>query len=169
MKRYLIFALVAALFFPCFAFSESGTPRWMKKYSDIPATETPAPVVASSPFSSETVPGKWAFYWDTSDLPQAYRDAVSFSIVSYDLYLFDDGSAYMTSMTVLDGSAPEFYDSAALSGIWIMKDRDLTIRIGATTYKATITDNGQMIFYMTEALPIIFDHIDSSDAMRKQL
>ena len=119
-------------------------------------------ILIPSAFAEKTDPvGMWSFYWDARKLNEALgsKNRMSFDIQCYDLYLFDDGSAYMTKCDVLNGKAD--FSLGALSGLWIGDASEMTIRIEDTTYKAWIDDSGSLFLKMTDAMALIFTKIES--------
>lgn len=111
--------------------------------------------------------GKWSFYWDNSDLPIALKNVLDYNVLSYELYIFDDGSAYMTKLSIDKNGKPDF-SRGALSGIWLSDGNAFTIRVDTNTFKAFIEDD-IMKLYMTEKIYFPFVHIDQSDLMYDQL
>ena len=105
--------------------------------------------------------GMWSFYWDARELNESLgsKNRMSFDIQCYNLYLFDDGSAYMSSCDVLNGKAN--FSLGALSGVWIGDNNDMTIRVGDQTYKAWIDEEDRLFLKMTDKMAFIFTRISS--------
>lgn len=104
--------------------------------------------------------GMWSFYWDARELNESLgSNRMSFDIESYNLYLFDDGSAYMSNCDVVNGKAN--FSLGALSGVWVGDDTELTIRVGDQTYKAWIDENDRLFLKMTSNIAFIFTRISS--------
>ena len=111
--------------------------------------------------------GKWSFYWDLRELPEELQKVMDDSIMSYELYLFPDGSANMTSMSMSKKSKIDF-SRGALDGVWLNSGNDLVIRVGTVTYKAEYIDNVLNV-YFTDKIYFPFVHIDQTDLMTKQV
>ena len=125
------------------------------------------PVFAFAEVSSDDVCGKWSFYWDIRTLPSELQDVMDDSIMSYELYLFPDGSSNMTKMSMNKKEKVDF-SLGALSGVWIMDGNNLVIRVSDFTYKA-VYDNGILNVYFTEKIYLPFVRIDQSELMYKQV
>ena len=111
-----------------------------------------------------TLLGKWSFYYDiTRQIPEV-QEVMSSSLIVYDLYLFKDGSAYMTSMDVSKKSEKPDFSFGALSGVWLGSSDNFVIRIGSQTYKASLQDDF-LYLYMTQSLPLAFVKVDCTDKM----
>lgn len=106
--------------------------------------------------------GMWSFYWDAQSLnKQLGSKRMSFDINAINLYLFSNGSAYMTNCSVVDGD-PDF-SRGALDGLWIGNAEDMTIRVGEQTYKAWIDDDGRLFLKMTDSMAFIYTKIKNYD------
>ena len=91
--------------------------------------------------------GKWSFFWDARDLVDSRgKKVMSFDMLSYDLYLFDDGSAYLTNMDYKDNK-PNF-SYGALSGVWLNSGSTIMIKVGPQTLSAVLADDGRLYVYM---------------------
>ena len=113
--------------------------------------------------------GKWSFYFDTTGQPLQVRNTWSNKLNGYDLYIYPNGSAYLTEMHQGKDDKNPTFSYGALDGLWIGNEDDMTIRIGDQTYKAKVDENGNFLLYMTESLPVVFVRIDQTDAMIDQL
>ena len=103
--------------------------------------------------------GKWSFYWDARELNRLLgADRMSFDIQSYDLFLLDNGAAYMQKASVKNGK--EDFSADMLSGIWLGDASDLTIRVGELTYKAWIDASGRLFWKTTDQMAMIFNRTD---------
>ena len=125
------------------------------------------PVVSLSESSNTQICGKWSCYFDATQLSQASQDVLDFSLLVYDLYLFDNGSAYMTNLTIHKKTQKPEFSYGALTGVWIGNQSDMSIRVGDQTYKAEITDDGYLLLYMTKALPLPFVHVDTTEKFKE--
>ena len=121
---------------------------------------------AEEPDNESVICGKWSFYWDASALPDSHKNVLDFSVLSYELYLFPDGSASMTNMTI-DKKGKMDFSFGALEGVWIGDPSSLVIRMKTSTYKAFIED-GILKLYMIESIFFPFERIDQSEAMYQQ-
>ena len=120
------------------------------------------PSLSLSELSGVQICGKWSCYFDATQLSQASQDVLDFSLLVYDLYLFDNGSAYMTNLTIDKKTQKPDFSYGALTGVWIGNQSDMSIRVGDHTYKAEITDDGYLLLYMTKALPLPFVYVDTT-------
>jgi len=130
------------------------------------------PVLSSGsdpvPFDHDDLFGKWSFYFDVTKLSPEYQHVMDYNVIAYDLYLFDNGSLYFSSMTISKSNdKPEF--KPATLGIWVGDPGDMTFLINKNTYKAKISDDGHLLFYMSEKLPFVFSKVDCTDYMSDQL
>lgn len=125
------------------------------------------PLYALSEDSTVDVCGKWSFYWDLRDLPIALQNAVDDSVMSYELYIFPDGSANMTKMTMNKKGRLDF-SYGALSGVWLGDSDSLVIRLDTSTFKAELKD-GFLNLYFTDKIIFPFVRIDQSDLLYQQL
>ena len=108
--------------------------------------------------------GKWSFYYDITQQPQAVQDVLDFSLMVYDLYLFEDGSAYMTSMDITKKSGKPDFSYGALSGVWLGTADNFVVGISGNSYRARIEDD-YLLLYMTKNLPLAFVKVDCTDKM----
>ena len=108
--------------------------------------------------------GKWSFYYDITQQIPEIQEVMSSSLVVYDLYLFKDGSAYMTSMDVSKKTEKPDFSFGALSGVWLGSADSFMIRIGFQTYKSSLQDEF-LYLYMTQSLPLAFVKVDCTDKM----
>lgn len=106
---------------------------------------------------SESDPcGMWSFCWDARELnDQLGSNRMSFDQQFYNLYLFEDGSAFMTFGSLKNGKY-DFKDGREISGVWIGDATELTIRVGDGTHKAWIDDQDRLFFQMTDTMAYIF-------------
>lgn len=125
------------------------------------------PLYALSEDSTFDVCGKWSFYWDLRDLPIALQNAVDDSVMSYELYIFPDGSANMTKMTMNKKGRLDF-SYGSLSGVWLGDSDSLVIRLDTSTFKAELKD-GFLNLYFTDKIIFPFVRIDQSDLLYQQL
>lgn len=111
----------------------------------------------SLPAFAETDPcGMWSFYWDARELNKLLGSGrMSFDMQFYNLYLFEDGSAFMTTGSLKNGKY-DFKDGQEISGVWIGDAAGMTIRVGDGTYKAWIDDKDRLFFKMTDKMANIF-------------
>ena len=105
--------------------------------------------------------GMWSFYWDARSLNETYKNGkiLDFDIQCYNLYIFDDGSAFLTSAEMTDGKADFSY--GALSGVWLGDYKSMRIRVGNSTYDAYIDEDDRLFLKLDEALYCIFTRIPS--------
>ena len=100
--------------------------------------------------------GKWSFYWDARELNKILgKNRMSFEIQSYDLFLLDNGAAYMQKATVKRGK--EDFAADMISGMWIGDAADLTIKLADMTYKAWISNDGRLYLKMTDQMASIYN------------
>lgn len=100
--------------------------------------------------------GKWSFYWDARELNKLLGSKrMSFDIQSYDLFLLDNGAAFMQRAIVKNGK--EDFSADMLSGLWIGDAADLTIRVADLTYKAWISSDGRLFLKMTDQMASIYN------------
>ena len=125
------------------------------------------PVVAFSEDSNADVCGKWSFYWDLRSLPAAHQDVVNDSVMSYDLYIFPDGSANMAKMSMNKKGKLDF-SYGALSGVWLGDSSSLVIRFESSTFKAELKD-GFLNLYFTDRVIFPFVRVDQSEIMYQQM
>lgn len=108
--------------------------------------------------------GMWSFYWDTKEYNELFKGTkaeMSDDIMCYNLYLFSDGSAYMTNGS---GSTDRMnFSYGALSGVWIGDQNDLTIRVKDNTFKAWIDESDRLFLKMTDSIAFLFFRIPSYD------
>lgn len=125
------------------------------------AMTLPAAALSEEPVASPD--GMWSFYWDARELNESLgsKNRMSFDIQCYNLYIFDDGSAYMTSVDIRDGKTD--FSMGALSGIWIGDASGMTVRVGDRTYKAWIDESDRLFLKMTDRMAFIFTRIPSYD------
>ena len=135
----------------------------MKKLITIILILAILPAAALSEESAASPVGMWSFYWDARELNESLgsKNRMSFDIQCYNLYIFDDGSAYMTSGNIRDGKTD--FSMGALSGIWIGDANEMTIRVGNQTYKAWINESDRLFLKMTDSMAFIFTRISSYD------
>jgi len=109
--------------------------------------------------------GKWSFYMDVSNYPKQLKEVWGDTLTGFDLYIYQNGSVYMTEMhQSKDDSKPAFAPKA-LDGLWIGDEDDMSLRVGDFTYKAKVDDDGNLLLYMTESLPTVFVRVDQSEVM----
>jgi len=111
--------------------------------------------------------GKWSCYFDILKLPEKIQNVYDYSLIAYDLYLFDNGSVYMTQVITPKKTGTPQFSYGAITGIWIGSRDDMTIKVGDQTYKATISDDGYLLLFMTKTLPMAFVHVDTTDKMNE--
>ena len=136
MKKFLI-ALILLTFLPLFALAED-----------------PDPIV-----------GRWCVYWDTRPMNEKYNSGkpmMSFLVLDYNLYIFEDNSLYLTQASVKkDGTFKAEWP--ALDGLWVKSgDNKYTLKFLAKTYTAEFDDQGRLLVYMAST-PYPFIRIPSYD------
>ena len=138
MKKLIIIFIVITLAFSSVSFAESG---------------------------DDLIIGKWSCNFDITQLAEVVQKVYDFSLIVYDLYLFDNGSAYLTNVTIPKKTGKPDFSYGALSGIWIGSRDDMSIKIGDNIYKAKISEDGYLLLYLTKALPMAFVRVDTTDKM----
>lgn len=126
----------------------------------------PVPVVSSDPVNNDPC-GKWSFYYDIREWPKSLLDVIDNPVQSFELYLFPDGSANFTEMTINKKGKVDF-SYGALSGVWLGDGDNLVIRVGSSTYKATMVD-GSLHLHFTEKISLPFVRIDQTDLFHDQV
>lgn len=126
------------------SFFESGQFERFQHVPYIFIEKEPSPASVST---SDGPVGKWSFFWDARNLVDSHgKKVMSFDMLSYDLYLFDDGSAYLTNMDYKDGQ-PDF-SFGALSGVWLNVGSEIKIKVGSSSMNATLSNDGRLFVYM---------------------
>lgn len=120
----------------------------------------PAPALMEE--NTSPVTGKWSCYFDIASLGEAYLKVMSYSLMVYDLYLFENGSAYMTNLSIDKKTGKPDFSFGALDGVWIGDSSDMTIKVGSQTYKASISEDGYLLLYMTKSVPMAFVRVDTT-------
>ena len=106
--------------------------------------------------------GMWSFCWDARELnEQLGTHRMAFDCQMYNLYLFDDGSAYMTNANVTNGKTDFSY--GALDGVWLGDSSSFVVRVGTQTYKSWIDDSDRLFLQMTDSMAFIFSRIPNYD------
>lgn len=127
------------------------------------------PAIAVSEDVKDLLCGKWSFYWDITKMPAAVQKVLDNSLVSYELYFFDNNAVYMTEMHRLKNSDVPTFSYGALSGLWMGEADDLTVMIKDKVYKAEINENGNLLFYMTSKIAFHFVRVDSNAYMESEI
>ncbi len=125
------------------------------------------PLCAFSEDLNADICGKWSFYWDLRDLPIALQNVVDNSIMSYELYIFPNGSANMTKMSMNKKGRLDF-SYGALSGVWLGDSDSMVIRLDTSTFKAELKD-GFLNLHFTDQIIFPFVRVDQSDLLYQQL
>lgn len=124
------------------------------------------PVSALAGDVEDAVCGRWCFYWDTRPMNEKYnfgKPMMSFLILNYDLYLYEDGTLSFTSV-VIDKNGTFKLSYPAADGLWTAADADhITIRTMSSTYQGLIDENGRLLVYMVEDIPYPFLKVPSYD------
>ena len=112
MKRLIIIILIIAMTVPASAsvYEKGGT-------------------------SHATVFGKWTLYFDAREYNKTSLYPTDFDVQSLDLYIYENGSCYMSTMQIKNG---QLTPPNTISGIWIGDDQNITMQYGDLTYKAYI-------------------------------
>lgn len=106
--------------------------------------------------------GMWSFFWDARELNEILgKNRMSFDIQAFNLYLLDDGSAYMQKASVMNGK--QDFSPELISGIWIGDRSDMTIKVGTNTNKAWIDDSGRLFYKMTDEMAFVFSKVPLYD------
>lgn len=130
MKKIIVILLVFVMICGSFSFAEDQNPR-----------------------------GMWSFYWDARELNVMLGSSrMSFDILFYNLYLFEDGSAFMTTGSLKNGKY-DFKNGREISGVWLGDAAGMTIRVGDNTYKAWLDDRDRLCFKMTDKMIYIFNRV----------
>jgi len=114
---------------------------------------------------SDEICGRWAFYWDTRPMNEKYnggKKMMSFVIQSYDLYLLDDYTAYLNSVSSKYGTFLEMQQPTA-EGSWNDYDGHLTLYILDNTYSMDLDDKGRLLVYFSEKAPYPFLKVEPFD------
>ena len=122
------------------------------------------PLVSFAEDPDPSIVGKWSFYFDISKQSQSVQAVMDYSLMVYDLYLFENGSAHLTSMTVKKKSSSPDFSYGALSGVWLGNADNFVVGISGSSYRACIKDDC-LLLYMSETLPLAFVKVDCSDKM----
>ena len=85
--------------------------------------------------STATVFGKWSVYFDVREINKTLLQKADFDIRAIDLYIFENGSCYISTFEIKDGTLSP---NTTISGIWIGDEKDITMRFGEQVYKASI-------------------------------
>ena len=137
----------------------------MKRFFCLLAVLLLLPFSVISEEANPSIIGKWSFYFDIASLPEEFQEVMDNSLLVYDLYLFADGSAFMTNMDISKKTQTPDFSYGALSGVWLGTPESFVVRIGSSgTYDAKIED-GYLLLYMTKALPLAFVKVDTTDKM----
>ena len=135
---------------------------------DLAVAPTPEPVVTPDPSIPNNDPcGKWSFLMDVHEWADAYKSSMNNPVISLELYLLSDGSAYMTKMSIDQKGSVDF-SAGAISGIWLSYDDQLVIRVGDLTYRAYM-ENGILNLNFTDAIVFPFSRVDQTDEILEQL
>lgn len=102
--------------------------------------------------NNQDIIGMWSFYWDATDLT-----VMNFDCRAYNLYLFDDGKAYMTNLTVKYG-VPDF-SRGALYGDWTRSDDGILISIGKNEWRSWLDESGRLFVQMSDDMALIFQKV----------
>ena len=137
----------------------------MKRFLCLLAVLMLFPFASLAEEADPAIVGKWSFYYDITHMPEEVQKVMDSSLMVYDLYLFADGSVYMTSMDSSKKTQKPDFSYGALSGVWLGSADNFVVRIGSTgTFDAKIED-GYLLLYMTKSLPLAFVKVDTTDKM----
>ena len=125
-------------------------------------------IVPASAFAVDPDPicGKWSFYWDTRPMNETYNNGkpmMSFLVLSHDLYVYDDNTAYY-SMAQIDtsGQFKQYYP--AMDGVWTKTDANKYVFvINGKKYEAEIDKDNRLLLYTIQDVPYPFYKITSYD------
>lgn len=120
------------------------------------------PAFAEDP--DPAIVGKWSFYYDITKQPPEIQKVMDSSLIVYDLYLFEDSSAFMTNMNVSKKTEKPDFSYGALSGVWLGSADNFVVGIAGNSYRACI-DGDYLLLYMTKSLPLAFVKVDCTDKM----
>ena len=100
--------------------------------------------------------GKWSHYWDARDLNAALGShRMNFDIRSYDLFLLDDGSAYLETVSGTGGTFSS--GGALLPGSWTLSEGVITLSLGTEEYRAWLDASGRLFLRMADSMALIFE------------
>ena len=100
--------------------------------------------------------GKWSHYWDARDLNAVLgSNRMNFDIRSYDLFLLDDGSAYLESVSGTGGTFSS--GGVLLPGSWTLSEGVITLSLGTDEYRAWLDASGRLFLQMTDSMALIFE------------
>lgn len=122
-------------------------------------------MVPAAALADDSIAGKWSCYFDVTKTTPEEQKVMDASLIVYDLYLMEDGTAYMASATMMKTEKKPDFSYGALSGVWLSDNGSIVIRVSDSTYKASIDDDGYMLVYFTKNLPLPFVRIDTTDKM----
>ena len=118
---------------------------------------------------SPKITGKWSCYLDWTQFKQNVQDVMDDSLLVYDLYLFEDGTAYLTAMNIPKKTKQPVFQEGALSGTWTGDASYIKINIvPGDTWPAKITDDGYLVMYMTDA-GMVFVRVDTTERFYHEL
>ena len=105
-----------------------------------------------------TVFGKWTLYFDAREYNKTSAYPMDFDIQSLDLYIFENGSCYISTLEIKNGVLTP---SSIVTGMWIGNDNEITMQFGNVTYKATATYGSLILHSMNSDFTLV--HVYSID------
>jgi len=127
--------------------------------SELPASES-ADGEAAAAVSPADLWGKWSHYWDARDLNNLLGSrGMSFDIRSYDLYLMEDGKAYLDTVTCKNGVMSS--GGVLLPGSWTIVEDKITLVLGSDVYFAWLDASGRLFVQMTDSMALIYEKVSN--------
>ncbi len=114
----------------------------------------------------EAFAGRWCFYWDTRPMNEEHNNGkpmMSFLVNNYDLYLYEDGTAYFVAASITKTNTFNLNYPAAEGSWWESADGTIRISVVNSVYKAELDDNGRLLVYMVKDIPYPYYRIPSYD------
>ena len=84
---------------------------------------------------------------------------MSFDIQSYDLYLMEDGKAYLDTVTCKKGKFSS--GGVLLPGSWTIVEDKITLVLGSDVYFAWLDASGRLFVQMTDSMAMIYEKVSN--------
>lgn len=115
---------------------------------------------AAAAVSPADLCGKWSHYWDARDLNNLLGSrGMSFDIRSYDMYLTEDGKAYLDTVTCRNGVFSS--GGVLLPGSWTIVEDKITLVLGSDIYFAWMDASGRLFVQMTDSMAMIYEKVNN--------